>query len=186
MDAESESIESPRAQLAPAQYLAQHNLGKDFSFSALLHPLPAAAFGAVAEVCGLVPVSLAPPFLEACLRRDYRVEVDGNTVANVLWKLKTYLPSALGNRFSLNAARLKELQALAPDHNTVHIGSVRRHCPCGKQLEYCAPKDRSNVANNIKKNASGAVVVANRYRVITFGAGVQYATFQAGCLNLTL
>ena len=153
-----------------------HDLGQEFSFASLMKPLPMSAFDTLAAVLSLVPPGLAPPFLEQALLRDHQTQVDARTIANVLWKLGHFLPSVLRlhRPSSMRDPRLKELQSLAPDSNTVFIPATRRACPeCGETVGECFPRGRSKVANNLS-----SVVAAHRYKVFSFGSGVQYASFQ--------
>ena len=157
----------------------RRDAGAEFSFATLLHPLPPRAFGVFMRVCSVVPHTLSQAFLMVALRDDCNVEVDANTVANVLWKLRTYLPSALGEHFPLDDPRLKVLQAQAAEANTLDEAPLHATCPvCSEHLTQCNPKDRGNIAYNIKKGVGYASTICYRYRIYTLHAGVQLASFR--------
>ena len=77
------------------QGLTQRDVGKDFPFASLLHPLPPKAFGVSMRVCSVSVHSLSLPFIAAALMDECDVEIDVNTAANVLWEIANL--SAIGS-----------------------------------------------------------------------------------------
>ena len=115
--------------------------------------LPTHAFGAFVSASSALPSSLATLFVQAVPLRDNQIDARTRTVQDVLWKLKTYLPSAQTGGVSLRHLRLKNFQALVPDQSTAEIESSQFSCPdCQKELHKCIPRYRSKIANNLQKN----------------------------------
>ena len=153
--------------------------GADVSFRALLHPLRPDAFGILREVVSFVPPSLAAPIVQAKIMKSLGVNIQETVISNTLWKLQDYLPmSSMRAVTHWDNAQLKQYQALAPESNTVAIGSARRNCDqCEKPLTLCAPKDRARL-RNVAINSQCTFV--NRFKCYGLASGAQFALFQEG------
>ena len=143
--------------------------GCEFSFASLLFLLPPPAFAAISNVVSTVPTTLAPPFICQLLLRDYGIHVEFQTVENVLWKLGGYLPSSLAQTHDngINDPRLKDLQGLAAELNTVALPPLRSRCPYGVPSEGPRPH-QGGAASDYRALLSG----------FSLSAGIQYASFQ--------
>ena len=91
--------------------------GSNFSIAGLMEPLPASCTGVCLDVLPHVDAAVALPILGELLHERGHGEFDDAVLQNVLWKLKTYLPSMFALCYgpgSLNP-RLKEFKALVPE-----------------------------------------------------------------------
>ena len=153
-------------------------LGSNFSLARVLSPIPCSRFHVVANVLALVHEDLAVPVLRAALA-EADVQLVDEEVANVLWKLKTYLPSCFCLQHAVGhlPASLKKLQAL--DSNLTLVLATTssftcNRCPGAVPVLPCTPVDRSTVNQNLKS----PTLCENRYRMFSFTAGIQNASFQ--------
>lgn len=153
-------------------------VGGNFSLANLLSPIPCEHFHIVSNIFSLVDKDLATPILKVALQ-VVGVHVTTEEVENVIWKFGEYLPGCLTLQHPLGQlpASLKKLQALSEEITLVRIAAECTHCNFCKDspdLVPCPAVDRANINHNFKE----ALLLENRYRLFSYGAGVQNAAFQ--------
>ena len=164
--------------------------GAHFSLARILEPLPVDCTAAFCDVLAHVDATLALPVLKCVLSEQGCGQVDDNVLANVLWKLQTFLPSLVITRCQPGklAARLKEMQDVAPDATLVRIPARQGMCPhCeGISLCPCPGIDRYTRGRNLpvlkadaaRRGTPPESNVTVRYKIYSWTAGVQYAVFE--------
>ena len=163
--------------MAGAQEPDTTKAGEQFSFAQILSPIPCRAFGCMLDVLSLMPDDLAAPVLAVALRHECGLDVTGQILTNVIWKVKKYLPNCFSRRHLVGElpASLKRIQRIAPEHALVDIPVEHEHCcACGGDLVVSDAFDRHHI-NQPFGGSGGPATVEHRCKVYSLAAGVQYA-----------